>query len=276
MEVVELGHGRRLAVWDEGSGTPLVFVHGVGTSGELWSEDLAGLASECRVVVYDRRGYGASSESPRDWGAHREDAVALLEALGAHPAVVVGYSGGAMIALDLALERPDLVSRVVLLDPAFNLKRCLTPGLIRAMVTARVRRRRGGDRSGAAAWMRYVSGHPGGGSAFDEAPPERREKLLQNAAAVFADFGSGTGDHVPEDRLAGIAAPVTLVECALSPPFLRRSCARLRRLLPQAEVVTLERSGHHVALDARDELLALLRAQVAAPAVGGPAPSRPA
>jgi pimeloyl-ACP methyl ester carboxylesterase len=88
--------GLRLAYWEEGSGQPVVFVHGVGTSGELWVRDIAPLARDCRLIVYDRRGYGVSSESPRDWQVHREDAIALIDALHAAPAVLVGYSGGSV------------------------------------------------------------------------------------------------------------------------------------------------------------------------------------
>jgi pimeloyl-ACP methyl ester carboxylesterase len=258
MQIIDLD-GRQLATWDRGHGTPLLFIHGVGTSGALWQADLADLAADCRVIVYDRRGYGASSESPRDWEAHREDAAALLENLAAERAVVVGYSGGAIVALDLALQRPELVRELVLLDPAFNLKRCMTPGLIRHLVTARLLNRLGRARRGAEHWMRYVASYPSGGSAFDKASAERREALLDNADAIFADFSSGAGDHVPEDRFAGIETPTTIVDCKLSPSFLRRSCKRLRALMPQARSVTLENSGHHVAVDAREELVALLR-----------------
>ena len=162
--------GVRLAYREEGDGQPLVFVHGVGTSGELWARDLAPLARDCRLIVYDRRGYGASSESPHDWRAHREDAVALIDALRAAPAVLVGYSGGSIIALDLALERPDLVTSLVLLDPAFNLKRCLTPGFVSALASAQLLRRVRGERRGAEHWMRYVASYSTGGSAFDNAP----------------------------------------------------------------------------------------------------------
>jgi pimeloyl-ACP methyl ester carboxylesterase len=255
---LELG-GVRLAYWEEGSGQPLVFVHGVGTSGELWARDLAPLASDCRVVAYDRRGYGASSDSPRDWRAHRDDAIALIDALGAAPAVLVGYSGGSIIALDLALERPDLVTCLVLLDPAFNLKRCLTPGLVRALASAQLLRRVRGERRAAEHWMRYVASYPSGGSAFDNVPAERREQLLENSAAIFDDFASGGGEHVDESRLAELDMPVTIIEAGLSPAFLRRSCERLQRLLPQARTVTLANSGHHVGVDAPDELLGTLR-----------------
>jgi pimeloyl-ACP methyl ester carboxylesterase len=264
VELLEID-GHRLSYADTGSGQPLVFVHGVGTSGEIWADDLAPLAEDCRLVVYDRRGYGASSPSPRDWGQHRADAEALIEALDAKPAVLVGYSGGAMIALPLALERPDLVSSLVLLDPAFDLKSCRTAGLVRTVLGAQLRRRLFGDRRGAEHWMRYVASYSTGGSAYDKASPKRRERLLSNAAAVFDDYASGGGEEVDKSRLANLDIPVTIVGAALSPPFLRRSCDNLRQLLPQARTVTLQHSGHYVSLDARDELLALLREAVRTP-----------
>lgn len=258
MDLLTIGEAR-LAYWDAGAGAPLVFIHGVGNSGGLWADDLAPLAADCRVVVYDRRGYGASSSSPRDWTAHVRDAVALIEALRAAPALLVGYSGGSMIALDLALQRPDLVAGIVLLDPAFNLSRCLTIDLVARLASVKLLRRVRGDESAAAHWLRYVSSYATGGSAFEtRLSPERRARLLANAPGIFDDMASGAG-AVDERRLGEVRAPVTLVDATLSPPFLRRSAGRLARLLPRAERVTLARSGHWVGVDARDELLDVLR-----------------
>ena len=261
MDTRDVG-GHRLSYSDRGKGTPLVVVHGVGTPGEVWADDLVEMASDCRVIAYDRRGYGQSEQSPRDWSAHTRDAAALIETLGAAPAVVAGYSGGSIVALELALERPELVAGVVLLDPAFNVKRCKTAGFLRAFGTAQLLRRVRGERRGAEHWMRYVGSYRTGGSAFDRASDDRREKLLANASGIFADFASGGGEHVDEARLARIEVPVTIVEAELSPAFLRRSCDRLRRLMPQAEIVTLEHSGHHIGVDARDDLLRILREAV--------------
>src|SRR5688572_22603557 len=130
MKLLKIENGR-LAYWESGSGAPVLFIHGVATTGELWAGDLEPLAAHCRLIVYDRRGYGRSSESPRSWQAHREDAAALLDRLAATPAVVIGYSAGANIALDLALSRPERVAALVLVDAAFNLTRSITPGLIK-------------------------------------------------------------------------------------------------------------------------------------------------
>ena len=70
------------------------------------------------------------------------------------------------------------------------------------------------------------------------------------------------GGHVPEERLAHLEIPTTIVDCRLSPPFLRKSCERLRGLMPQAQSVTLEDSGHHIGVDARTELLEVLTASL--------------
>lgn len=102
-----------------------------------------------------------------------------------------------------------------------------------------------------------------GGTAFDKAAPERRAILLANASGIFADADSINDAQPDESRLASIPAPVTIVEATLSPPFLRRSCARLRELMPQARVVTMENVGHHITIDARAELLAILREALA-------------
>jgi pimeloyl-ACP methyl ester carboxylesterase len=251
----------QLEYWDAGTGLPIVFIHGVATPGELWAADLAELAADFRLIVYNRRGYGASSDSPRNWEAHAQDAIALVERLNAAPAVFVGYSGGSIIALDVALKRPDLVRRITLLDPAFNLKRCLTPEFVKTMLVVKLLRYLRGERPAAEHWLRYVSGYSTGGSAFEaKASAARRDKLLANVAGIFADFASG-GGSVDESRLGDINVnvPLTIVDGKLSPPFLRRSSHRLKQLFPQAHSVTLEHSGHWVSLDARAELLKILR-----------------
>lgn len=257
MSIVRVGESR-LEVWDDGAGPALLFIHGVATSGRTWAADLAALADDFRVIVYSRRGYDASSSSPRDWGAHAADAIALVERLDAGPVVAIGYSGGAMIALDVALGRPDLVARLVLVDPAVNLRRCLTPGLLGTLAAVRLLRRLHRDRAAAERWLRYVSSYATGGCGFERAPESRRAQLVANMAGIFADLDSG-GGTIDERRLGGIDVPVTILDAGLSPTFLRRSSRRLQRLLPRARTVTLERSGHWVGLDAREELLAILR-----------------
>ena len=94
--------------------------------------------------------------------------------------------------------------------------------------------------------------------AVNQGLASRYGVALANRTGILADLESG-GGAVDETRLASISVPVTIVAASLSPSFLRRSCHRLSQLLPQADTVVLEHSGHWAGLDARDEVVALLR-----------------
>lgn len=248
----------QLEYWDSGSGPSFVFIHGVATSGDLWNTDLKDLAAHCRLIVYNRRGYGSSSAAPGNWPAHARDTAGLIQRLNAGPAIVAGYSGGANVALHLALDRPDLVTHLALLDPAWNLQRCLTPGLLRTLVIMKLLRWTGAYHEAAEKWLRYVSSDPAGGSAFERIPEARRQRLLGNIAGIFADLASGGGD-VDERRLFDIVVPATIIDAALSPSFLRRSSHRLKQLLPAARRITLPQSGHWMSVDAPADLIQALR-----------------
>lgn len=115
-------NGASLYYEERGKGSPLLLVHGTGAYSDLWSPVLNGLAHFHRVIAYDRRGFARSSAAPpgrlKD---HARDAAELLEALGAAPATVVGWSGGGVVALDLAVSHPDHVASLVLAEPAVHL-----------------------------------------------------------------------------------------------------------------------------------------------------------
>lgn len=103
------------------TGRPVLFANSLGTDLRVWDALAALLPAGLRLIRYDKRGHGLSDCPPRGtWGMgdHVEDAAAILDALGASGAVVVGLSIGGMIAQGLAAERPDLVHGVVLCDTA--------------------------------------------------------------------------------------------------------------------------------------------------------------
>lgn len=269
MKTVETAGGR-LACWDAGRGPALVAIHGASTPGELLRIDLGALGRSCRVITYDRRGYGESSPPAGGWADHRDDAAELIEQLGVEPATLFGYGVGAAIALAVAIARPELVAALVLLDPLGFADHAFDARLARERAKLALTRRLRGERAGAERWMHYLSTYSTGGSAWDKAVPERRERILANAAGILADIDAGDAEPLLEPaRLAALDRPVTVVETTLSPPFVRRSVARARELLPQARTITLEGSSHIALLDARDRTLELLRA-----ATGAEPPSR--
>ncbi|HEX8647023.1 MAG TPA: alpha/beta hydrolase [Thermoleophilaceae bacterium] len=251
-----------LKVFDQGTGPPVLLIHGVGSTGELWASDVEPLTDRFRIVTYNRRGYAGSAESPRDWSAHGADAAGLVEALDLGPCAVVGYSGGAIAALWLALNRPELVERVVLVDPVVHVTKSVTPRFAATFARYRLVRRLRGARAALPIWFGYVTSRSdGSGSVWADpkVPQARRDLLLGAAEGVAADFDSGDGGpEVPAEALAGIDKPVFVVEASLSVAFIRKAIGRLTRLMPQARVLSVEGAGHILAYDRPDEFRAAL------------------
>jgi pimeloyl-ACP methyl ester carboxylesterase len=98
-----------------GSGAPVVLLHGGLESSESWGAQTPALAAGHRVVLIDRRGHGRTPDvdGPITYEAMRDDTIACLGALDLAGAHLVGWSDGGIIALMVAIERPDLVGRIV-------------------------------------------------------------------------------------------------------------------------------------------------------------------
>ncbi len=100
----------------------IVFVHANGFNALTYRTLLAPLSGSLRIWAPDLRGHGATTlpavaDGRRHWHDHRDDLVALLEALEGPPVVLAGHSMGGTSALLAAAERPDRVSSLVLFDP---------------------------------------------------------------------------------------------------------------------------------------------------------------
>lgn len=114
MNVLDFGDARRPV--------DLVFVHANGFNAMTYRSLLAPLSGTLRIWAPDLRGHGrttlpADPNGRRGWADHRDDLVALLDALDGPPAVLAGHSMGGTAALLAAAERPGRVSQLVLLDP---------------------------------------------------------------------------------------------------------------------------------------------------------------
>jgi haloacetate dehalogenase len=106
-----------------GSGPPLLLLHGYPQTGAMWHRVAPALAEEHTVVVADLRGYGASSKpattddhEPYSKRAMARDMVAVMAALGFERFDLAGHDRGARVSYRLALDHPDSLRRLVLLD----------------------------------------------------------------------------------------------------------------------------------------------------------------
>jgi esterase len=239
-----------------GAGSPILCIHGTGSSLELWLEAAAALSTRGRAIVYDRRGFGRS-ERPEplrlDVRVHADDAAALLETLAAAPAIVVGRSQGGEIALDLALRHPGCVRALILLEGgglllAESARRWLAE-LDEVVLGA-------SEEAVAETMLRAVLGDGG----WDALPDPVRRVFVANGPAIAAEHRGGYLE-VAADDLAAVACPALVVAAAESRPELADAMSAVAAALPAAR---LERVGgghlidpaHPVVLAFVDELLA--------------------
>lgn len=103
----------------DGNGPPLVIVHGLFGRRRNWQAIQKQLARKYRVVAADLRNHGDSPwDDTMTYEAMAEDLAGLIESLEAGPAILVGHSMGGKASMRLALERPELLSALVVIDIA--------------------------------------------------------------------------------------------------------------------------------------------------------------
>jgi len=100
-----------------GEGEPLLLIHGGAATIESWFFQIPEFAVKFKVIVPDARGHGRTRdvEGPIDFKNMAADFEALLDHLGLSKVLVVGWSDGGVTGLQMAMNRPDLVSKVVTL-----------------------------------------------------------------------------------------------------------------------------------------------------------------
>jgi pimeloyl-ACP methyl ester carboxylesterase len=120
-EYVQLG---AVKTWydEHGEGEPLVLMHGGLVDTRFFEPNLAPLAEKFHVYTPERRGHGHTPdvEGPITYQLMTDDTIAFLEKVVGKPADLVGHSDGAFIAMNVAMQRPDLVNRLVMISGGFN------------------------------------------------------------------------------------------------------------------------------------------------------------
>lgn len=144
VQYVELSDGIRLAYVDEGKGTEtILMIHGLGSYLPAWKKNISELSKSYRVIAVDLPGYGKSSKAPHSglMTFYAGVIAEMIQQLDLGPVNLAGHSMGGQISMVLALEKPELVKRLILVDPAgfeaFHagqknwFKEVMTPNLVR-------------------------------------------------------------------------------------------------------------------------------------------------
>jgi pimeloyl-ACP methyl ester carboxylesterase len=121
---IRLSTGPRLQYteYGDGTGTPIVFLHGWPDSWFSFSAVAQLLPDNHRLLLFDQRGFGESDrpEAGYDIRSFAQDVVAFLDAMSVQRATLVGHSFGTFVARAAAIAHPERVERLVLIDTGWT------------------------------------------------------------------------------------------------------------------------------------------------------------
>ncbi len=112
--------GRKLVYYEQGQGSVVILLHGLGADSHHWAANIGPLSSTFHVIALDQIGYGKSDKPVMHYSVPNftEYLAGFMEALNIPKASLVGNSLGGWIALDFTIRHPDRVEKLVLVDAA--------------------------------------------------------------------------------------------------------------------------------------------------------------
>ena len=244
---------------------PLVLLHAGVADRRMWDGVWPALTSVRDVLRLDLRSYGDSAEKVSGPVSHRADVAGLLDELGIGRAHLVGASFGSGVAVEVALERPDLVASLVVAPPGGSLLAEMTPDL-RAFVDAENAAIQAGDLDAAvrANLDTWVVGP--GRSAADVDPGvlaavgEMQRRVFEIGLAWGDDYAEVELDPLP--RLGDIAVPVLVLVGGHDLDTAQLAAVRLAERLPQCSRVDWPDVAHLPSMERPADFAALVLGHV--------------
>jgi pimeloyl-ACP methyl ester carboxylesterase len=221
------------SVWTVGGGQTLVLLHGAGDSAGTWSSILKPLTPRYRVVIPDLAGHGGSAptEGPISVGQVLKGLEAVMQQGPQDPAIIVGNSLGAWAAMLYAMEHPDRVARLVLVNGG-----ALTGDRTDLSLTPTTRE----EATALMTHLRDPKAQPIPGYVLDDVVRLARMGPLARLAQTAGEMGR----YVLDGKLADINAPVDLIWGESDRLFSLAYARRMLVQLPAARLTTIPGCGH--------------------------------
>jgi pimeloyl-ACP methyl ester carboxylesterase len=256
-------NGVELAYEVVGSGEPMLFIHGAHVADALRPLVTEPALERFQRVRYHRRGLGGSTypldAGPTSVPVQAEDAIGLLNHVGAERAHVVGHSLGGTIALELAAQHPTRVASLVLLEPML-----LTPSAAAAFagaVASLAERYEAGDAEGAVHGFLALVGDPNWRAAVEQSVPGGIAQAVKDAATFFETEVRGVPNWAfgPE-QAAAITCPVLSVLGSESGPLFVESRQLLHAWFPACQDADIAGATHLLQMQAPGSVAAAIAA----------------
>ena len=257
MPVVTLD-GYEINYVDEGSGFPLVLIHGLAGDLSAWESQIEVFRSNHRVVAFDNRGAGKSTQvdEPIATEDMARDTLALMDALHIESAHVVGRSMGGAIGQHMALLAGERV-RTLTMCASFAKLDALGRRVLTSM--REVLEWRGNWADHARHSVPYFVS-----PSFYNARPEMVKQIEEliggetRLPACYVRQNHACLEHDTLDRLEEIRCPTMILAGGVDPICSMTATELMRERLPQAEIEIFERSSHFFLIEEFDRFMALM------------------
>lgn len=254
-----------------GEGSPLVLLHGLAVSGDMYAPIIPALAKHHRLIIPDLRGQGASALLPGPFTPVQltDDLVALLRHLELRQATVLGYSQGGPIAQQLAHDHPDLVGGLILVCTyAFNratrrerFEGHLIPWMFRILGTRVM-----GQLS--------KSGMTGGKAMTKEQAAWIARLVAETPRKAGVQLAQGAMAFDGREWLREISVPTLVVTGAEDKAVPPHHGTMLTDWIPGARRVEVAGAGHFLICTHPAEMVHIIESWFAATAQSGPPPAQ--
>jgi len=221
------------SAWTAGSGQTLVLLHGAGDSAGAWSSIVKTFTPRYRVVIPDLAGHGRSApaEGPISVGQVLQGLEAVMQQGPQDPAIIVGNSLGAWVALLFARQHPDRVARLVLVNGG-----ALVGDRPDLSLTPKTRQ----EAAALMTQLRDEKAQPIPGFVLDDVVRQAQTGPLARLAQTAGEMGQ----YLLDGKLGDIKAPVDLIWGESDKLFSLAYARRMMTQLPAARLVTIPGCGH--------------------------------
>jgi pimeloyl-ACP methyl ester carboxylesterase len=267
--------GVELAYDVTGSGEPVVLIHGAHVADAYQPLVDRPELSKYQLIRYHRRGLGESSRAtgPVTIEDQAGDCVALMRHLGLGSAHVAGHSLGGVIALQLALDAPDLVHSLALLEPALLMVPSAQTFMEQAAPVFAAYER--GDKGFAVEMFIQAVGRPNAREIVESAIPGGFDQAIRDADTFFTiEVPSLQAWKFDADAAQRITQPVLYMLSEDALPLFVEARALAHEWLPQTEDVLVPGACHLLQMENAQPIAAGLAAFFEAHPLTVPAPSR--
>lgn len=223
----------KLYVDQQGSGEPLILLHGGLGSGESWYKQMPEFSKRYKVIRVDSRGQGRSTDGklPLTYHLMAEDIVALMDKLNITSARFVGWSDGANIAIDLAIHHPARAKAIVAYGTNIN-PAGLQPDFVNYLRTASKAKL---EKDLGREFLQVTK------------EPERLAEIVQKIKVMWL-----TEPQFTKVQLASIKTPCLILDGKLEEAIRPDHAAEIAAAIPSSTLLMLPGVGHYAMFSATE------------------------